>query len=157
MKKMILRFFPKLYRCLGLFRAEVLRPYNSLPKQYRKTSFLGYLWNYLLYGCDVGEYNCFCFQDRNSKSKKEFVTIRKNRKLDKMFNTSEANKILWDMASFNDYFRHFNKRSYLAINQNTTDEVYAGEMTFNPGGGFTPYYPVSFNEKLGEMFKLPIK
>lgn len=37
------------------------------------------------------------------------------------------------------------------------DKVYAGEMTFNPGGGFTPYYPVSFNEKLGEMFKLPIK
>lgn len=37
------------------------------------------------------------------------------------------------------------------------DKVYAGEMTFNPGGGFTHYYPVSFNEKLGEMFKLPIK
>lgn len=122
MKKMILRFFPKLYKCLGLFRAEVLRPYNSLPKQYRKASFLGYLWNYLLYGCDVGEYNCFSFQDRNSKSKREFVTIRKNRKLDRMFNTPEANKILWDKASFNDYFRHFNKRSYLAINQNTTDE-----------------------------------
>lgn len=37
------------------------------------------------------------------------------------------------------------------------DKVYAGEMTFNPGGGFISYYPVSFNEKLGEMFKLPTK
>lgn len=39
----------------------------------------------------------------------------------------------------------------------TEQKLYVAELTFAPGGGCTPYTPVSFNEKLGEMFKLPIK
>ncbi len=37
----------------------------------------------------------------------------------------------------------------------TDEKLYMAELTFNPGGGFTPYYPKSFNEKMGEMFVLP--
>ena len=38
----------------------------------------------------------------------------------------------------------------------TNDKLLLAEMTFYPGGGLTPYYPHSFNEELGKMFKLPI-
>lgn len=37
----------------------------------------------------------------------------------------------------------------------TPEKLYVAEMTFAPGGGCTPYKPVSFNEKLGELFKVP--
>lgn len=38
----------------------------------------------------------------------------------------------------------------------TEDHLYVAELTFAPGGGCTPYDPVSFNKKLGDMFKVPI-
>lgn len=38
----------------------------------------------------------------------------------------------------------------------TKEKLYMAELTFNPGGGFTPYKPVSFNKKMGDMFKLPM-
>lgn len=37
----------------------------------------------------------------------------------------------------------------------TEEKLYLAELTFNPGGGFVPYFPESFNEKLGELFVLP--
>ena len=37
----------------------------------------------------------------------------------------------------------------------TDEKLYLAELTFNPGGGFTPYYPESFNERMGELFVLP--
>lgn len=37
----------------------------------------------------------------------------------------------------------------------TEEKLYLAEMTFNPGGGFVPYYPESFNQKMGDMFILP--
>ena len=37
----------------------------------------------------------------------------------------------------------------------TDDRLYMAELTFYPGGGMTPYYPISFNQKLGDLFILP--
>lgn len=37
----------------------------------------------------------------------------------------------------------------------TPEKLYVAELTFAPGGGCTPYNPVSFNEELGELFVLP--
>lgn len=37
----------------------------------------------------------------------------------------------------------------------TNEKLYMAELTFNPGGGFVPYYPESFNKKMGDMFILP--
>lgn len=37
----------------------------------------------------------------------------------------------------------------------TKDKLYIAELTFNPGGGFVPYHPESFNKELGDMFILP--
>lgn len=37
----------------------------------------------------------------------------------------------------------------------TEDKLYVAELTFNPGGGVTPYYPKSFNKQLGDLFILP--
>ena len=37
----------------------------------------------------------------------------------------------------------------------TEEKLYLSELTFYPGGGLTPYHPVEFNKKLGDMFKLP--
>lgn len=39
----------------------------------------------------------------------------------------------------------------------TGDELFLAEMTFYPGGGFTPYKPKSFNEHMGDLFVLPKK
>lgn len=38
----------------------------------------------------------------------------------------------------------------------TDDKLFIAELTFNPGGGFVPYYPESFNKELGDLFILPI-
>lgn len=37
----------------------------------------------------------------------------------------------------------------------TKDKLYLAELTFYPGGGLTPYEPVSFNRLMGDMFVLP--
>lgn len=37
----------------------------------------------------------------------------------------------------------------------TAEKLYLAELTFNPGGGFTPYYPIEFNKQLGDLFVLP--
>ena len=34
-------------------------------------------------------------------------------------------------------------------------KVYASEMTFTPGAGFTEYEPEEWNYRLGDMIKLP--
>lgn len=36
----------------------------------------------------------------------------------------------------------------------TEDHLYVAELTFDPGGGVTPYYPQEFNDKMGELFVL---
>lgn len=38
----------------------------------------------------------------------------------------------------------------------TPEKLYLAELTFNPGGGFTPYLPVEFNKQMGSLFKLSI-
>lgn len=37
----------------------------------------------------------------------------------------------------------------------TEDKFYIAELTFDPGGGFVPYHPESFNKELGDHFILP--
>lgn len=39
----------------------------------------------------------------------------------------------------------------------TEAQLYVAELTFYPGGGLTPYYPESFNRKLGDLFIIPNK
>ncbi|MBR5989798.1 MAG: hypothetical protein IK003_09780 [Prevotella sp.] len=38
----------------------------------------------------------------------------------------------------------------------TEEKLYVAELTMYPGGGYIKYEPESFNEKMGEMFKLPV-
>lgn len=38
----------------------------------------------------------------------------------------------------------------------TKDKLYVAEMTFDPGGGFVPYHPTSFNKLLGDKYHLPV-
>lgn len=117
------KLFPKLFVQYQYLRAEVITQYKQLPEKYRKSNLVGYLFNYFIFGCSVDEYNCLFFENRNVKSKREFVTMRKNRKLDKMFNSDEANKILWNKNLFNEYFSQFNQRVSLMIEPDTTDEA----------------------------------
>lgn len=37
----------------------------------------------------------------------------------------------------------------------TEDQLFVAELTFNPGGGVTRYYPEEYNLHLGRLFKLP--
>lgn len=37
----------------------------------------------------------------------------------------------------------------------TDEKLYLAELTLYPGGGLTPYYPVEFNRKMGELFQIP--
>ena len=39
----------------------------------------------------------------------------------------------------------------------TPNKLYVAELTFYPGGGLTPYHPVEFDEKLGNMLQLKNK
>ena len=36
----------------------------------------------------------------------------------------------------------------------TDEQLYLGEMTFNPGGGMTKYTPQTFNQELGNLFNI---
>lgn len=38
----------------------------------------------------------------------------------------------------------------------TEDKLYLAELTFVPGGGNTPYYPVEFNKQLGDIFNFSL-
>lgn len=38
----------------------------------------------------------------------------------------------------------------------TEERLYVAELTFCPGGGCTPYDPISFNKELGDRFKIPL-
>lgn len=39
----------------------------------------------------------------------------------------------------------------------TEDHLYVAELTLYPGAGYTKYKPESFNVKMGDLFKLPIR
>ena len=38
----------------------------------------------------------------------------------------------------------------------TPEQLFVAELTLYPGGGLTPYHPKEFDNKLGELFRLPI-
>lgn len=134
MKKLFYSIYLRVKSKFLFFRAEVVVPYNSFPRQFRKASWLEYVYNYILYGCSADEFNCLSFFNRNARSKREFVTIRKNRKLDKLFNTIEANKILWDKRLFNEHFSCFNKRNYLEVNPDVSDLQLENFASAHPTG-----------------------
>ena len=39
----------------------------------------------------------------------------------------------------------------------TSEALYLAELTLYPGGGLVPYYPESFNRRMGDLFVLPSK
>lgn len=39
----------------------------------------------------------------------------------------------------------------------TEEQLYVAELTMYPGGGYTQYYPESFNEKMGDLFNITIQ
>ena len=37
------------------------------------------------------------------------------------------------------------------------DQIYVGELTLFPGGGFSPFYPAEWDAKIGEWIKMPLE
>lgn len=124
MKRLIIKLFPTLVRSIGLFKAEVLSEYKELKMGGVKLSHLDLIksiYNYLVYGSSLSESYFLHFDNLSAKGKNQFVTMRRNRKLDKLFNSSAANKILWDKVSFNKYFASFIERPFLNVDIHTSD------------------------------------
>ena len=99
-------------------------------------SYFRYLKDYVIYGITPSEHNCLNFSKLNHHGKSDFITMRKNRLLDKLFNSVDANKILWDKALFNDYFSDYINHAYLPINKDTTELEIENfyKVTHNKGG-----------------------
>ncbi len=130
-KKIVSKLFPRFYLSLALAKREVWDEYQQLReysdncmsswggvKQY---DLITYAANYLIHGATPFEYTVLDFARLNGKAKREFITMRRNRRLDGKFNDTESNKILWDKGSFNKYFSKFIHREYLYIDDTTKD------------------------------------
>lgn len=125
MKKILQKIAPRFYLSLAHVKVELWKDYKELKRQSLpiKHFKLGSLvWAYLRHGATPQEYVCLGFAWLNSRGRKEYVTIRRNRKLDRILNNAEANKILWDKGLFNSHFSEFIHRKFLSVNNNTSDD-----------------------------------
>jgi len=122
-KKIARKIAPSLYLFLAHLKVELWNGSKEVKQLVgsKKSCFLRLLWAYLFHGASPQEYICLGFARLNSSGRKEYVTIRRNRKLDRKFNDAEANKILWEKGLFNSYFSEFIHRKYLMLNKKTTD------------------------------------
>jgi len=94
MKRLLLLCFPFLY---GV-NADFFKVMKEEKIFFLKSpfSYFRYLKDYVIYGITPSEHNCLNFSKLNHHGKSDFITMRKNRLLDKLFNSVDANKILWD-------------------------------------------------------------
>lgn len=117
------KIFPKPYLFLAYFNNELLKEYKECKINNQcEVSVIRYLNDYIFYGVTPIEFNLLGFKKLNKKGKSEYITMRRNRSLDKLFNDSESNKILWEKDKFNNYFSEFISRKWLYINSSTTEE-----------------------------------
>lgn len=119
------RFCPNIYSFISLLKIELWEQYIDLKKinsQLNLQNFFVYLTNYLVWGCTPHEYDFLQFNKRNRKGKSDYVTMRRNRKLNKLFNSKLSNRILCDKYQFNRHFHSFINRKFLLINKATTHE-----------------------------------
>lgn len=137
--------------------------YKSTPKVFAEeymTNFEDQLYDYKLFCFDGEPYCVYVAQDHFGKdgSHISFYDLNWNK-----MNVRYGNHIVGDAVKpkhFDEMVALSRKLSegfpFVRVDFFDTDEkLYLAELTFNPGGGFTPYYPESFNEKMGEMFVLP--
>ena len=105
MRKLVIKLFPKLYLSLAYIKNELFEEYWELKEQNLcKASFFKYFVNYIFQGVTPTEYNLLDFANLNKKGKSSFITMRKNRKIDRKYNSKKENDILWDKEKFNDFF-----------------------------------------------------
>ena len=122
-KNIARKMAPNLYLSLAHLKVELWNGYKEVKQLFelKKCSFGSLFWAYLHHGASPQEYVCLGFARLNCRGRKEYVTIRRNRKLDRKFNDAKANKVLWDKGLFNSHFSEFIHRKYVAVNKNTTD------------------------------------
>lgn len=123
MRELVIKLFPKLYLSLAYIKNELFEEYWELKKQNLcKASFFKYFVNYIFQGVTPTEYNLLDFANLNKKGKSSFITMRKNRKIDRKYNSKKENDILWDKEKFNDFFCQFINRKWIYISSETTKE-----------------------------------
>lgn len=120
MKRIARKLFPKLYLFLALVKYEVYDEYMDLKKNNLcMVSFYKYIINYFFYGTTPIEFNFLNFRNLNRFGKNNFVTMRRNRKIEK-YNDPKAKEILCAKEKFNNYFSEFIKRKWIYITPETT-------------------------------------
>ncbi len=137
--------------------------YNSTPMVFAEeymANFEDQLFDYKFYCFDGEPYCVYVAQDHFGKdgSHISFYDL-KWKKLDVQY----GSHIVGDAEKpkhFDEMVKLSRKLSagfpFVRVDFFDTDEkLYLAEMTFNPGGGFVPYFPESFNRKMGELFVLP--
>lgn len=124
LKKVVRYVLPGFYHKLTLTKVEVFSQYRNMSPTtvHKQRSLLTYLWNYIVSGVTPEEYEFLSFSLLNRKGKANFVTMRRNRKLNGLFNDEQSNRILNDKGRFNEYFSGFIKRRFLFIDTKTTDQ-----------------------------------
>ena len=127
LKKIVLKIAPKTYIALARAKVELWDQYQtikSIPHAVRISgcNLLNYILCYLRHGATPFEFLCLDFACKNSRGRKEYVTMRRNRRLDSHFNDKEANKILWDKSLFNNYFSEFIHHKFVSVNNDTTEQ-----------------------------------
>jgi hypothetical protein len=122
-KNIVRKIAPSLYLSLAHLKVELWDGFKEVKQLagLKNCCFLSLFWAYLYHGASPQEYVCLGFARLNSLGRKDYVTIRRNRKLNHKFNDTDANKILWDKGLFNKHFSEFVHRKYLTLNKKTTD------------------------------------
>ena len=124
-KKIVRKIAPGFYISLARVKAELWADYKEMKKHSSlidHCSFMSFLWSYVRHGTTPQEYICLGFARLNSRGRNEYVTIRRNRMLDRQLNDAGANKILWDKGLFNCHFSEFIHRKFLLVNRNTSND-----------------------------------
>ena len=121
-RKIVYFISPSLYSKISLFKLEVLDEYKAISSAHLKHCNLAtYVLAYFVHGVSAQEYECLGFHRLNHRAKKEYVTMRRNRWLDRHFNNAESDKILWDKGLFNRHFAEFIHHKFVSVNSRTSD------------------------------------
>ena len=131
-RRFLMKLFPDAYLKLARAKWEFTSTKDIFLSEYRSMShytnthfncnIFSLLVSYIFHGSTPLEYVCLGFERLKYRARKEYVTRRRNRKLDKLFNDFESNKILCDKCLFNHHFAEFISRNHISINKDTSEE-----------------------------------
>ncbi len=108
---------------------KIIKRYNKLYKEninnnifYKVYIFIDILISYILYGSSVGDYFLYEFYKKKNIERKKFITFKKHKRIQKIFNVPEDCYVLTNKNEFNTLFANYVKREWLYIKRTSLED-----------------------------------